>query len=198
MKLQPQATLGAPFGSASPVRGFSSNSATLHERADIGCVLLTTAVDSAAIVASASATAGVELPLVPGKFKRGPAPGPGRTALWLSPRSWLIHCHIEEEINLATGVNASFPDKLIHAVPFTDHLCWFELSGASSLDLLTEGTFLSLEPSGLPIGHAKRALISQVAAIFLHESDSVWLIAMERSRARYFADWLTAAATSRD
>jgi heterotetrameric sarcosine oxidase gamma subunit len=196
MKLKPQATLGAPFGSASPVRGFISNSATLYERSDIGCVLLTAAVDSAAIVPSASAAAGVGLPLAPGKFEREPAPGPGRTALWLSPRSWLIHCGIEEEIKLAASVNASFPDKLVHAVPFTDHLCWFELSGASSPELLTEGTFLSLEPGGLPVGHAKRCLIAQVAAIFVHESDSVWLIAVERSRARYFADWLTAAATS--
>lgn len=194
MKLQPQSTVGVPFGSASPVLGFNSDSATLHERTDIGCVLLTAAVDSVTIAAPASAAAAVELPLTPGKFKRGA--GPRRTALWLSPRSWLIHCGIEEDTKLSTSLNASFPDKLVHAVPFTDHLCWFELSGPNSLDLLTEGTFLSLEPGGLPVGHAKRTLIAQVAAIVLHESDTVWLIAVERSRARYFADWLSAAATS--
>ena len=190
LQLQPQSALGAPFGIASTVSGFRSDNAVLRERADIGCVILTASVDSADITASASLAAGVDLPLTPGMIKTAP----GRKAIWLSPRSWLIHCNIEQEFELVTRLNAAFPERLVHAAAFTDYLAWFELSGSAALDLLTEGTFLSLERAGLPVGHAKRTLLAQIAAVVVHESESVWLIAVERSRARYFADWLIAAA----
>jgi heterotetrameric sarcosine oxidase gamma subunit len=136
----------------------------------------------------------VELPPVPGAIKTGVK----RLALWLSPRSWLIHCGIEEEMTLVARVNAASPDKLTHAVPFTDSLCWFQLSGATALDLLTEGGFVSLERCGLPVRHAKRTLIAQVAVIIVRETESIWLVAVERSRARYFVDWLSAASDSRE
>ena len=194
MTLQPQSALRAPFGTASTVSGFSCDNAILRERADIGCVLLSTAVDSADIAATASHAAGVDLPLTPGMIKTSPH----RKAIWLSPRSWLIHCNIEQEFELVTRLNAAFPERLVHAAAFTDYLAWFELSGSAALDLLTEGTFLSLERAGLPVGHAKRTLIAQIAAVVVHESESVWLIAIERSRARYFADWLIAATATRD
>jgi heterotetrameric sarcosine oxidase gamma subunit len=190
LRLKPRSTLGAPFGTASTVSRFSSDNAVLRERADIGCVLLTAAVDSAEMTASASRAANVDLPLTPGMIKISP----DRKAIWLSPRSWLIHCGFEEENDLVTHLNAVSQDKLVHAAAFTDYLAWFELSGSAAFDLLTEGTFLSLERGGLPIGHAKRTLIAQIATVVVHESESVWLVAVERSRARYFADWLIAAA----
>jgi heterotetrameric sarcosine oxidase gamma subunit len=190
--LQPQSALGAPFGTASTVSGFISASVFLRERADIGCILLTTAVDNADIATSASQHVGLELPLTPGPVNTAPQ----RKAIWLSPRSWLIHCRLEEENDLVTHLNAAFPNKLALAAPFTDYLCWLELSGAPALDLLTEGTFLSLDRGGLPVGHAKRTLIAQISAVIVHESESVWLLAVERSRARYFADWLIAAVST--
>jgi heterotetrameric sarcosine oxidase gamma subunit len=190
--LQPQSALGAPFGTASTVSGFISASVFLRERADIGCILLTTAVDSAAIATSASQAAGLELPLTPGPINTAPP----RKAIWLSPRSWLIHCRLEEENDLVTHLNAAFPNKLSHAAPFTDYLCWLELSGAATLDILTEGTFLSFDRDGLPVGHAKRTLIAQISAVIVHERESVWLLAVERSRARYFSDWLSASVST--
>jgi heterotetrameric sarcosine oxidase gamma subunit len=194
MKLQPQATLGASFGFASPIVGFRSDGLVLRERSDIGCVLLTAAVDAAEVGSLLSAAADVDLPLRAGRIKTcGEC-----TALWLSPRSWLVHCALEDEVGLVERVNAIFPDKLVHAVGFTDALCWLELSGAAALDLLTEGAFLSLERGGLPIGHGKRTLIAHLAAVIIRERESAWLVAVERSRARYFAQWLSASAESRE
>ncbi len=186
MKVQARATLWAPFGTAAPLAAFKASGVTLRERADIGCVLMTSAVTSAGIVAAASVAAGVDLPLEAGETKIGQ----GRTAVWLTPRSWLVQCRIEEEPSLVTSVNDAFPDKRLHAVRFTDSLCWFELSGAEALDCLTEGGFVSLEPRGLPVGHAKRTLIAAVAANVIHAAENLWVVGVERSRARYFADWL--------
>jgi heterotetrameric sarcosine oxidase gamma subunit len=161
----------------------------VRERADIGCVLLKAAVDEAQVVYPASVAVGVDLPLAPGRVQSES----GRTALWLSPRAWLVHCAVEEEGELVRRVNGAFEDKLLHAVRFTDALCWLELSGSGALGLLTEGGFVSLEQAGLAIGYAKRTLVAQVAVIVLRESESVWLVAVERSRARYFMDWLRSA-----
>jgi hypothetical protein len=120
------------------VHGFESDSTALRERADIGCVLLTAAVPTADIVTLAS-KARVELPLVLGAINRGN----GRTALWLSPRSWRIHCGIDKEMDLVARLNTLFPEKSAHAAAFTDALCWFEISLSGALDLLTEGGFVS-------------------------------------------------------
>jgi heterotetrameric sarcosine oxidase gamma subunit len=155
-------------------------------------VLFATGEDSAELVDRAGIAAKVELPMSPGSF----AVGPGRAALWLSPRTWLIRCRVDDEAALVANLNEAFPDKLANAVPFTDALCWFDLSGPSALDYLTEGSFISLEPAGLPIGRAKRTLIAQIAAVVVLQSQSTWHIGVERSRAPYFVEWLTAAANS--
>jgi heterotetrameric sarcosine oxidase gamma subunit len=170
-----------------------SNIAALRERRDIGCVLLNAAVTADQIASKACGAAGIELPLVAGAIRTAG----GRTALWLTPRSWLIRCNVDEEGDLVGALNAAFPDKLAHAAGFTDALCWLELSNAGALELLTEGGFVSLERDGLPVGHAKRTLIAQVAAIVVREGESVWLVAVERSRAEYFVNWLSAAVQSR-
>jgi heterotetrameric sarcosine oxidase gamma subunit len=194
LKLQPQSALGGLIGATHAVIGFRSDGAILQGRADIGCVLLTAAARSAEVISSAILTSVVELPLAPGAIKARE----GRAAVWLSPRSWLIQCGIEEEMGLVAGLNQAFPDKRAHAVPFTDSLCWLELSGRAGIDLLTEGGFVSLERDGLPVGHAKRTLIAQTAVVVVRESERSWLLAVERSRARYFVEWLSAAAGSND
>jgi heterotetrameric sarcosine oxidase gamma subunit len=137
---------------------------------------MTNAVDSDDILLSAGEAAGVDLPLVSGMTNTGPR----RVAIWLTPRSWLLLCGIEEERPLVARLNGTFPEKLAHAVGYTDCLCWFELSGMASLDLLTEGTFLSLERGGLPIGHAKRTPIAQIAAIVGAQSGALFCRVADR------------------
>jgi heterotetrameric sarcosine oxidase gamma subunit len=185
MKLTPESTLGAPFGSASVLAPLP-DAAVLRERADIGCLLLTSAVDAATTAVPASVAVGVDLPRAAGRTQTADQ----RLALWLSPRSWLVHCPIDEEIGLAARVNDAFPDKLVHAVSLTDHFCWIELSGRGSSDLLSQGAFVSLERGGLAAGYVKRTAVAGIAAIVVRRDDSVWLLGIERSRARYFADWL--------
>jgi heterotetrameric sarcosine oxidase gamma subunit len=186
MKLTPESTLGAPFGSTSMLAPMLVGAAVLQERADVGCLLLTSAVDIDATFVPASVAVGIDLPREAGKIRTGDQ----RLALWLSPRSWLVHCPIDEEISLATRVNDAFPDKLVYAQCLTDHFCWIELSGRGSSGLLRQGAFLSLERDGLPADHAKRTAVAGIAAILVRRGDDVWLVGIERSRARYFVDWL--------
>jgi heterotetrameric sarcosine oxidase gamma subunit len=190
VKLYAKSALETPSGSACLLTGLVENGAALRVRPDIGCLLLNAAVETADIVVRAGAAAGLQLPPMPGTIKTSA----GRMSLWLSPRSWLVLCRSEDESWLVRRVNAAYPDKLLHAAHFTDHLFWFELSGARSGDLLKEGAFISLERQGLIVGNAKRTLIAGIAAVVIRKEDSVWLVGIERSRARYFADWLIATA----
>jgi len=64
------------------------------------------------------------------------------------------------------------------------------LSGRGSSGLLKQGAFLSLERDGLAADHAKRTAVAGIAAILVRRGDDVWLVGIERSRARYFVDWL--------
>lgn len=194
MRLCAQSTLGAPFGSGSRAAGFPYIGLVLRERADVGCVLLTAAVDVDEIVTSASAATGVDLPLIPGAIKTSE----GRLALWLSPRSWLIQCSISDENAFVTRVNGAFPGKLIHATSFTDQLCWLDLYGQQSTNLLRQGGFVSLERNCLEIGHAKRTLLASIPVVVVRKASAAWLLGVERSRARYFADWMSASAPRAD
>jgi heterotetrameric sarcosine oxidase gamma subunit len=204
MKLQSRSAFGATFGVSTPVpefdvgeRSVTRGSATdappmptkLLERADIGCLLVTTTLDSSTWAAQLRAVVGLEFPLEACRITEA---HPHRV-LWLTPRSWLIHCPVDDESALATRINDAFPNKSVHAVLFTDYLCWFELSGPKAFDLLSEGGFVSLERTGLVVGHAKRTALAGVAVVLLHERVQTWLIGVERSRAIYIADWLRAS-----
>jgi heterotetrameric sarcosine oxidase gamma subunit len=194
VELQTCTAFGSAGATASALLEFKSECVTLRERADFACVLVTAAVDGGSLSDAIGVAAGVEL--LPGAGATATGSATGRTALWLSPRCWLIHCAADEERALAEGINRISPEKLVHAVPFTDALCWLELSGpgGAALELLTEGGFVSLEQGGLAVGRAKRTLIAQIAAIVIHQTESLWLLGVERSRARYFVQWLAAAA----
>ena len=156
--------------------------------------MLTLAVDSLELTTTASVACGLQLPARPGAIGTGSEATGRRLAVWLTPRSWLIHCPLEEEGKLIERIQAAFPDKLAHAVSFTDAVCWMELSGADAWDLLTEGGFVSLARGGVPIGQAKRTLIAQVAIVLIHQDADSWLLGIERSRAPYFVAWLSRVA----
>ena len=108
----------------------------------------------------------------------------GGIVFWLTARSWLIHCDPALETEILGRIAESLPDKLAHGRSLTDAVCWMELSGPVSLDLLTEGGFVSLERGGLPVRHAKRTLIAHVGVVLVHRAEDRWLIGVERSRAR--------------
>jgi heterotetrameric sarcosine oxidase gamma subunit len=189
VKLQPRPLFGATFGVSAPVPEFVAMNTTLLERADIGCLLVNSAVESSAVASELVAAVRFAFPLEAGAI----ADLHSHRLLWLTPRSWLLHCPVEEDWELARQINEAFPDKRVHAALFTDYLCWFELFGSQAFNLLTEGGFVSLERGGLGLGYAKRTSLAGIAAVVVHERPQTWLIGVERSRAIYFANWLRAA-----
>lgn len=192
MKLRPESTLGMQFYSGCVISSSAFDGLELSERADIGCLLLAAACEAQDVVDRVSVEARVHLPTTAGIIDTTTK----HLALWLSPRSWLVQCPVGEEIELVSRVNAAFPDKRLHAAPFTDHLCWLDFRGDGAEELLQEGSFISLERNGLTVGRSKRTLIAGTAAVIVRQTELAWLIAIERSRARYFVDWLDAARTT--
>ena len=72
----------------------------------------------------------------------------------------------------------------------TDNLCWFSLIGETVEEALKQGSFLTFDPAGIGEDSAKRTMIAGVTAIIVREDALSWSIGIERSRARYFHDWL--------
>jgi heterotetrameric sarcosine oxidase gamma subunit len=114
--------------------------------------------------------------------------------LWLTPRSWLVHCPALEEEALAEEIARSFPQKSVHAALYGDALSWFELSGARAAAVLADGAFVSLDRGGLRPGCVKRTLFAGVSVVIVREAENAWLLGVEASRARYLATWFEAAA----
>lgn len=178
--------LGSSFGASTPVTGASQAGFEVSERSDFGCVLCTAAVDLDDVQSLLLQQLQINLPSQSGAV----AQDGELSSIWLSPRSWLILCPLDEETKLVASINAIFPDRHLLASAFSDYLCWLSLSGKLVEDALHRGGFISLASGGLPEGHAKRTLIAGIPTIVNRNSAHNWTLGIERSHASYIADWL--------
>lgn len=149
-------------------------------------VLLVSVLETGDTVETVRDNMGIGLPGEAGTVNEN-APG---YAFWLSPRSWLLRM---SEAGAETALDAArtgFPDYSIHATPYSDALTWFEISGPGAGALLARGGFLTLSGDGFRTGHFKRTLLADISVLLWRRSAETWEVACERSRAKYFRDWL--------
>lgn len=177
------------FGVAADVPGFAAAGMALRERSDIGCLLINCACDANAVAESLAIAVGFDLPRECGRVSQSSP----CTAIWLTPRSWLLQCDPAAELQLAERIDAAFGDQRVHVSLFTDAIAWMELSGPRAPALLSAGGFVSLEREGLAVGHAKRTTLAGIAVVVMRSRPNTWLLAVERSRYRYFIEWLKSA-----
>ncbi len=163
-----------------------------QERSDIGAVLIVTTRDGGGFAETLSKALGCTLPLTHGDVLQTV----DKRAIWLTPRSWIILCAPDDEADLVAAINKAFPDREANASRFSDALAWLTLDGEAAENLLRQGSFLSFEPLGFPIGHGKRTPLAGIPAIILRESEARWTIGVERSRAQYFCTWLAGLTNS--
>lgn len=185
MMLEAMSALGGSFGTRAALAEITL--ADAQERSDIGAVLVTVTRPSAAFAKKLSKALGCDLPSIHGEMTKVDS----KHAIWLTPRSWILICAPDTEADLVAAVTKAFPGHEAHASRFTDALGWLTLEGASVDALLRQGGFISLQSEGLPVGQAKRTLLAGIPAVILRDTETQWTIGVERSRARYFADWLS-------
>lgn len=186
MMLEARSSLGGPFGASTPINDLSRPELEVVEHSDFGCVLCSAAVDVSEIYKKMSKKGKLELPRQSGAVVRQGE----RTAIWLSPRSWLILCSLDDEPELIASINGAFPDHIVLASAFSDYICWLSLSGEEAEDKLRQGGFVSFAEGGLSIGHAKRTLIGGIPVVIQRKSTTAWTLGIERSYASYFINWL--------
>lgn len=184
MMLDALSALGGAFGT--PVALAEMTLVDAQERSDIGAVLVTVTGPAAGFAKVLATALGCDLPLAHGATFHGDR----KRVLWLTPRSWIVLCAPAAEAGLVAAVTKAFPDHAAHASRFSDALGWLTLEGAAVDDLLRQGGFMSLESGGVPVGQAKRTPLAGIPAVILRDTETRWTIGVERSRARYFADWL--------
>lgn len=186
MILQALSPMGLPFGSSARVEEGCREGLSVSECSDYGYILLTSAVDITDFRKDLLRLTGVEFPLQPGLVVQADE----RYVVWLSPRSWLISCRLDDEPKLLDSINTHFPDRAIHASAFSDYLCWLSLEGEAAEDALRQGGFISLANEGLAAGCARRTLMAGIPVIIHRKTAIHWMIGIERSYALYFSDWL--------
>ncbi len=152
-------------------------------------VLIVSTVDGAEAAAALHETCAITVPTAPGMV----CVEASHPAFWLSPRSWLLRVERGGEAAVLAAIRTAFPDRLLHATPYSDALHWFEVSGPHSAALLARGGFVSLSVDGLAVGRMKRTLFADVPVLIWRQAEADWSLAVERSRAGYMAAWFAKA-----
>ena len=186
MMLTAQSPLGAEFGAANPLPQITP--ATVQERSDLCTVLITTTQASPDRIKAIGLAVGCSLPTSHGPVVHSD----GKDAIWLTPRSWLILCDAQDEERVLASVVSNFKDHSVIASRYADALCWLSLEGDQAAALLAQGSFVGFSDKGLAIGSAKRTPVAGIPAVIWRTGEAQWTIGVERSRARYFVDWLSA------
>lgn len=186
MTFTPLSALGYEFGLRHELPAPAWEGISFQERADIGCILLTLATHDPSALEKAENTLGCRLPRESGTVLACD----DFTGLWLSPRHWLLLCLQVREGGLVAAVETAFPGHEAHASAYSDSLCWLSLDGDDVEELLKQGGFVTLADGGLATGHARRTRLCGIAVVLYHAAPTRWLVAVERSRARYFLDQL--------
>lgn len=173
-------------GVKKPLPPLQADDVKLTELGDGGAVMCTAATDASEVAERLAGVVGCPLPMQHGETGMEA----DRQAIWMTPRSWLILCTPDDEYVIVDQIRAAFPDHLAHGAPFGDYLCWLSLAGVNAENLLRQGGFLTLAPTGFPVGQAKRTMLAGLPAVILRDGSESWRIGVERSRAAYFLNWL--------
>ena len=155
--------LGEEFTDSSEI--MVATDTRIYQRSDVGAVLITTVGQTAVQADALAKTIGRKLPSTYGKIESFM----GYPAIWLTPCSWIILCAQGSEGELLDSVSRDFPDRTAHASLHSDALGWITLEGKMAESLLRQGSFLTLESSGIPVGSAKRTPVAGIPAIIIRE-----------------------------
>ena len=149
-------------------------------------VLVTSAIGTEETVSALSETCSIDIPSEPGWVRETAS----CTAFWLTPRSWLLRLPVKGEAMVLDLIGLGFPDRQVHATPYSDALQWISIAGPGAEALLARGGFVSLSVEGFPAGRFKRTLMIDVPLLIWRRDKDLWEIGCERSRAQYFEDWI--------
>jgi heterotetrameric sarcosine oxidase gamma subunit len=149
-------------------------------------ILITSAIGTDETVSTLFESCGIDIPSDPGTICETAS----CIAFWLSPRSWLLRLPVNDEAVVLDKIGRGFPDRRVHATPYSDALQWIGITGQDGEALLARGGFVSLSTDGFPSGHFKRTLIADIPLLIWRRDAEQWEVGCERSRTRYFVHWI--------
>lgn len=142
------------------------------------------------VAASAGATFGVKLPLIPCRAEISD----GRAALWLGPDEWLLLAEGEEPEPIAASLGAALAPLAHSLVDVSQRQIGLEVEGALAARALNAGCPLDLREVSFPVGMATRTMIAKAEAIVWRRGQRRFHIEIGRSFADYAATFLSEAA----
>ena len=141
--------------------------------------------------AAARGVLGFDLPREPNRIA---GEGVATTALWLTPRRWLVVAEEPGAAGLAARLDAALASAGGFVSDVTHGRAIFFLSGPAARDLVVMGCALEIGTALLP-GRCARTDFASLHAL-IHAHGTGYRLSVDRVFARHMADWLIEAATA--
>ena len=124
------------------------------------------------------------LPIQPRRVRQD-----GSDVVWVGPERWLVfsETHREAELRERVGAAGSVADQ-------SDSRVVFQVDGSRVRDVLAKGVSLDLHPRAFPVDAAAMTLAAHVAALLWRDDEDAFVVAVPRSFAGSFVQWLEASA----
>ncbi|MFT5141256.1 MAG: sarcosine oxidase subunit gamma [Rhodothermales bacterium] len=114
-------------------------------------------------------------------------------AIWQAPDQWLIISDAKPAEELVAQIQQALATQLYAATDMSSGSACFSLQGPSARRLLAMGCGIDMHPGVFKTGQCVRTHFANIALQIVAVDDNGFDLYIDRSLARYLADWLATA-----
>lgn len=144
----------------------------------------------------ASSRAPIELLGTPLPTEPGTCSGRDPIAWWLAPDTWLVASALHDGTALVAALECACAGRHGAVVDVSDSLVALKVRGPSARELLSRGTGFDVRAASFRPGRATRVAFAQLPVLLRPITDDSFELLVDRSAARWLADWLSVAAST--
>jgi sarcosine oxidase, subunit gamma len=134
---------------------------------------------------------GTPLPSEPGTYT-----GADPVAWWTAPDSWLVASSRYSGSALVAALESACSGQSAAIVDVSDSLVAIEVRGPSARELLSRGTGFDARAKSFRPGRGTRLSFAQIPVLLRAVDEERFEMLVDRSAARWLADWLSCAAST--
>jgi sarcosine oxidase, subunit gamma len=142
------------------------------------------------------ASAPVEVLGAPLPTEPGTCSGRDPIAWWLAPDTWLVASSQHDGTALVAALESACAGRTCAIVDVSDSLVALKVRGPSARELLSRGTGFDVRAASFGPGRATRVAFAQLPVLLRPITNDSFELLVDRSAARWLADWLSSAAST--
>jgi len=134
---------------------------------------------------------GTALPTEPGTCS-----GRDPIVRWLAPNTWLVASSQQDGTALVAALESACAGRNCAIVDVSDSMVALKVRGARARELLSRGTGFDVRAASFGPGRATRVAFAQLPVLLRPISNDSFELLVDRSAARWLADWLSSTAST--